>query len=492
MNAAPAMDDGRNLTWLDRAICGYLVLPLLLFCLLFQLPAAIALFGLATFGISQAICRGKSPPCGLSLRWWCGIAVLALTWSALSGVGHVYFANTDWIIRDAVLHDIVAAGGLPSYQPPDGAPLLLRAPIAYYLPAAALGLAFGQGATQFGLFVWTFIGVALFLASACRLFTTNKQRVLCLLVLVLFSGMDLLGYIWRTRSLPLPGENIEWWLSIIQFPSNAYLLAWVPNHALPAWLATTLIVKYWRKAELATVTPLLAAAIPLWSPLAAIGLFPFFLFGLRWQKDFRTLFSISQLHAVPLPAVAAASYLTMSAATIKHGWFFNAYPTLGSFLYSYTLFCLLEFGVLALVLFRLTKVDVKFVIAVTMLCLLPLYVYGPYNDVAMRSSIPPLLILALAAVEPLANYQRSAWHALLVGVLGLGSITALQELVRPLLLRSWPALNQSIPDAVMTEHSWSPTRYPTHYLATYGDHGISRWLRPPVRIDHESARQVAQ
>ena len=129
MNAAPAMDDGHNLTWLDRAICGYLVLPLLLFCLLFQLPVAIVLFGLAAFGVSQAICRGKSPPCGLSLPWWCGIAILAMVWAALSGVGHFYFANTDWIIRDAVLHDIVAAGGLPE------APAVLIASWAAALPA---------------------------------------------------------------------------------------------------------------------------------------------------------------------------------------------------------------------------------------------------------------------------------------------------------------------------------------------------------------------
>jgi len=472
----------QGLSWVDRAICAYLVIPLLLFCLLFKLPIAIALLALTAFGCYQAIGRNQPTAIGLSPAWWFAIVALALAWTALSGVGHLFYANTDWIIRDATLHDLTQAGVLPAYQPQNGAPLLLRAPIGYYLPAATLGHAFGQGASQFGLFVWTALGVVLFLAATCSLFQTHVQRVLCLLVIVLFSGMDLLGVLWKIRTLPPLGENIEWWMNIIQYPSNAYLLAWVPNHALPAWLATLLIVKHWKRQELASVTPLLAASVPLWSPLAAIGLFPFFLFGLRWVRDFRTLFSLRSCLPFLPPALAAAAYLTMSSATIKHGWFISAYPSTGAFIYSYVLFVLLEFGMLALILLRLTRANAKLLIAITMLCLLPMYVYGPYNDVAMRSSIPALLVLALATIKPLADFRATSWHLLLVAVLMTGSVTAFQELIRATIGPPWSYLNQSLPDAVVTEHSWSDSRYPTHYLSLYDDHDITRWMRPPVLI----------
>lgn len=471
---------GLGLDWLDRAICIYLALPLVLFCFLFVPSVAALLFALTLFGSYHAICKGTADSIHLPRLLWFAIVALALIWTALSGVGHLFYANTDWIIRDAVLHDLIAAGGLPSYLPEGAAPLVLRAPIAYYLPAATVGHLFGQGIGQLCLFIWTLMGVALFLTSACRLFTTTAHRVVCLLVIILFSGMDLLGIFWRIGMPPSPGENIEWWLNIIQYPSNAYLLAWVPNHALPAWLATLLIIRHWRKTELAAITPLLAASIPLWSPLAAIGLFPFFLLGLRWKRDFSTLFSFKTCIPFVVPALVSFAYLTMGADTIRNGWFINAFDTTGAFLYSYALFCLLEFGVLTLILLRVTRFNSILYIAIAMLCLLPLYVYGPYNDIAMRSSIPSLLILALATVQPLANFKKSIWNVLLALVLGIGAVTAIQELIRPFLLPAWPALNQTLPDAVMTEHSWSPTKYPTHYLAEYEDHNITRWMRPPT------------
>ena len=35
--------------------------------------------------------------------------VAACAWTACGGTGHLVFANADWHLRDAVLHDLVAA-----------------------------------------------------------------------------------------------------------------------------------------------------------------------------------------------------------------------------------------------------------------------------------------------------------------------------------------------------------------------------------------------
>ncbi len=469
----------RTLDWLDRAICIYLLLPLFLFCLWFTTPFAALLLILIGYGSYRALAGGRGDPVGIAWPWFAGICALSLAWTAISGVGHFFYANTDWIIRDAVLHDLTNAGWPPSYVDQDGASLILRAPVGYYLPSAVIGRLWGLEAGNNALYLWTAIGFALFLAAACRQFETGTQRATCVLLLVLFGGMDILGFTLRTGRAPFLGENVEWWLQIIQYPSNTYLMAWVPNHALPAWLGITLILRFWGQLPLARITPLLAAAIPLWSPLAAIGLFPFFLFALAWRRDYRILFSPHSGLPFLLPALAIAAYVSMDAGTVMHGWFIGSFPSASEFLLFYLAFCLLEFGILVLVLSRLTTFTIPTRIAVTVLCLLPIYVYGPYNDMAMRASIPALAILALACVEPLTRQDRSARQTVLLCVLAIGMLGSLQEPMRGLIAPRWAPLDKPIPDVVMIEHARAEHKFPAHYFAHPDQRGTNRFLRRP-------------
>jgi hypothetical protein len=329
------------------------------------------------------------------------------------------------------------------------------------------------------LYLWTALGLALFLGSTCRLFESGTQRAVCLVLLLLFGGMDILGFVWRAGRPPALGEGVEWWLQVIQFPSNAYLMAWVPNHALPAWLGIVLVLRHWQLPTLARIAPLLSAAIPLWSPLAAAGLFPFFLFALAWRRDFRILFSPHSCLPFLLPALAIACYLSMDAGTILHGWLIHHFPSTGDFLRFYALFCLIEFGFLALVLSRLTPFAPPTRIAVSLLCLLPLYVYGPYNDLAMRASIPALTVLALTCVAPLTEQKRSIWQTLLLCLLAIGMAGSLQEPIRALVGPRWKPLNKSIPDVIHLENPNAANRFPAHYFAKPDRRGTNRFLREP-------------
>lgn len=470
----------QELDWLDRAVCIYLLLPVFLFCLWFTTPFAALLLLLVAYGSYRALSGGKTAGAlGIRWTWLAAICALSLAWTAISGVGHFFYSNSDWIIRDAVLHDLATSGWPPSYTNEQGASLILRAPVGYYLPSALMGQMWSLDAANTTLYLWTSLGFALALASACRLFETGTQRVTCLVLLLLFGGMDVLGFTWRAGRPPVLGENVEWWLQIIQYPSTSYLMAWVPNHALPAWLGTLLILRFWGLPTLGRITPLLSAAIPLWSPLAAAGLFPFFLFALAWRRDFRILFSPHSCLPFLLPALAIAGYMGMDAGTIVHGWLIRHFASPGEFLQSYVVFCLLEFGILALILSRLTTFTTATRIAVIMLCLLPIYVYGPYNDVAMRSSIPALAVLALACVAPLTMQQRSFWQTLLLVVLAIGMLGALQEPIRGLIGPRWPPFNKSIPDVILIENPKAKHLFPTHYFARPDLHGTNRFLRRP-------------
>ena len=142
-----------GLDWIDRSICAYLVLPLLLFCLWFTTPVATALLALSVYGIYRALRRGEAGATGIPPRWLFAIAALSFGWVAIAGVGHFFYANADWVIRDAVLHDLSIASWPTTYAGPDSSSFILRAPIAYFLPAGALGQLAGPVAADFALYL---------------------------------------------------------------------------------------------------------------------------------------------------------------------------------------------------------------------------------------------------------------------------------------------------------------------------------------------------
>ncbi len=125
----------------------------------------------------------------------------------------------------------------------DGGQSVLRAPLAYYLPAALVGKVAGVGVADTALLIWTAIGVALFLALAVERATTFRAALIIVAVLVLFSGMDLLGTVLRggfgLAAHLRPVDHLEWWATRFQYSSHTTQLFWVPNHALPGWIATS-------------------------------------------------------------------------------------------------------------------------------------------------------------------------------------------------------------------------------------------------------------
>lgn len=483
MNPISNTETDNSIDRLDQVICIYLFIPTLLFTLWFvpavAVPMALLALAASWFTLQGRNLKLPSLPIGLMVS----ILIFALAWTALAGVGHFFFANSDWSVRDAVLHDLSTSAWPASYIDAAGDRWIVRAPVAYFLPAAVVGKLLGFHAANVALFLWTAIGWALFLLAACRLFVSKKERVLCVLVLTFFGGMDLVGYIANNKTIPDIGKHIEWWASNIQYSSNTTLLFWVPNHALPAWIATVVILRYWRRRQLATMTPMLAVAIPLWSPLAAIGLFPFFLFGLAWRRDFRILFSPK--HFLPLIPIALAIvlYIGMDASSVPHRWLAEYFPSTGSFIFTYTLFCLIEFGLLALILARIAPFDMPMRVAIATLCVLPFYVYGVGNDLAMRASIPALLVIALAATRALALPSQRQARIPLVFILLVGALGAAQEPLRALMAGPWKPSELNLQQAASTPNH--PNSFATHYFARADSHRMDWLMRKPVPVNQK-------
>lgn len=476
-------DSARSrLTLLDVLVCGYLALPLLLFCAWFKWPAAMGLGLLTCYGFAHALRGADWRRVDISKRALVAVVVVALAWTALSGVGHFFYANLDWVIRDAVLRDLVATPWPPMYEMDGATPMILRAPIGFYLPVAALGSIVGLQAADFLLYLWTAFGFALVLWAAISLFERPRERLICGAVMLGFGGLDLIGFPLMFHQAPALGQHIEWWASFAQYSSNSTLLFWVPNHALPAWLGLLLVLRHWRTGELARVTLLLAASIPLWSPLSAFGLVPFFLAGLNWRRDLRALLDLRS--GLPFIALAAlvARYVTMDTQAIARGWSIDMFGNAVSFWYFYTAFCLLEFGILALLLARLEAFDLKVGIGVVILLLLPFYHFGPGNDLVMRSSIPALLVLALAVVRPLATPHRQGARVLLALVLIVGATGAAQEPERALLTERWSLTGKTLLQAAADQARPGQDPRPSNYIGRLSQPGLIALMRAPSLV----------
>ena len=476
-----AEDPAPAMTTLDAALVLYLVLPLLIFCAWFRLPLAVGLAALLAYSLFRTLSGVPRRSWPVRPRTAAVIAVVALAWTAIAGVGHFFYANLDWVTRDAVLRDLTATAWPPAYLADGGFPMILRAPVAYYLPAAVVGWLAGSGAGDFALYLWTALGFGLFLAAATTLFSTPRQRAIAVVLMLAFGGMDLVGAIIVSGSMPAPDAHLEWWALFAQYSSNSTLLFWVPNHALPAWLGTLLILRLWRQPELARIAPMMGAAMLLWAPLAAIGLAPFFVAGLAWRRDFRGLFALHTGWPWLAMAFIVARYVTLDAETIPGGWAFAGRP-LGLFMTSYIPFCLLEFGVLAWALKRLEAFDLVLTIAVVVLLALPLYRFGAANDLAMRASIPALTVLALATVRPLVDGGHSGWRYLLVAVLVVGAMGSEHEPVRAFQVPRWAPTGQTLVESLGPPSPGAHAALPSNYFAHLNQPGLATMLREPTMV----------
>lgn len=485
------LDGPDRLNVLDRMVVFYLALPVgifligwlelwaggpLLLCMLYALKPVI---------LPQDAREPRRP--GLA-GWQVAIAIAAgCVWTLCGGIGHWAFANADWHIRDAVLHDLVQGAWPVGYGEEGGYPTLLRAPLAYYLPAALLGKAAGLAAAHVALAAWTATGATLFLLQVLsRVPRHIGAALLSVAVIVSFSGLDVVGTVLRIPGSDMHWDvtkHLEWWADRYQYSSMTTQLFWVPNHALGAWLGIGLLARRHRGAwEVDSLLPMLVVVVALWSPLAAIGLAPFVMWRV-WEGSTRGRPSPSFHPRVWAPALAVglalAAYLTLDAGRIPKGWTIGGQGTapaaVAEDLWRQAEFFLLEAGLIGFAILWIRR-SASVVLALGVLAVLPLVRFGAANDLVMRASIPSLTVLAIGACLALVARPSSNLRirkAALIGLLSIGAVTPFQEFARAAALDPWPAnLDATLIDAACGV-------FPAHYVGRLRGQPVAALLRPP-------------
>jgi hypothetical protein len=432
---------------LHRISILYLSLPFLLFLfgwvrLSIAIPLALVIF-LALYKLLLTNHPLPTVHRSLSTVYWSLPTVhwLLLTafWILLSGVGGYAFQNWDHNWRNVVLRDLINFDWPVYYAQPESGPVkMLVYYVGFWLPSAWIGKLLGWQSANFFLFLWTWLGIILVTLHLGNLLKTSLIKAT--LLLILFSGLDVLGTLFFAQDYPTllpPITHLEIWSGSLQYSSFTTQLFWVFNQAVPAWLCIVLIMEAsglsLEKQEQAP-----ALQILLWSlcfffaPLAAVGLLPFVLIELFKQTDFKSPFKNLRpvvLLAAGIIFLLSAFFFTANTAAQQRGFQSLA-------LIDFLAFFLLEGGLLWLVLAPSNFRDPRWMVTGALLALIPFIQLGSDRDFVMRASIAPLFYLMLLTGEVVFQ-ERSLrpsliTYYLLLAFLILGSLTPLYEINRSL------------------------------------------------------------
>lgn len=482
------------------AALTYLAAPVFVFVLGWMEPAAglalAVLLAIALHGLNRQLPRRKFEPNASAAIC---IVILATLWAAFSGAGHFFYANTDWRTRDAVYADLILSAWPPGYGLHDGAPLVLRTAMGYFLPPAWLAKLAGIGFAPTLLYVWTALGVALFLLLLPLPRTFGWRLILLALLVVFFSGMDWPAIVLIHGHLPVFPLPLEWWRPWT-YTSLTGQLFWAPNHALALWLGTALFFRHRRDPALPAVGLLLLPILLLWTPFAVVGLLPWFLWAIaRAHCSARSTLAGTMpaqwLLAAALSAVLVALFsrpgVAVGLALPDPAGSAAAQKSNGfdlELISSYIQFVAFEFGLLVLLL-RPRRPEAKQALALAagVLLLLPLIRLGPSNDWLLRVSTPSLLMLLLLTLaefeNPLRQIRRSPRLVALLGVLALGAVTPLFEFSRAVL---WP---RTAPNYSQSLTEQQRGFVPPHYIGTLDHPALQATFRTPSPVPEAALRQ---
>lgn len=421
------------------ATLAYLALPLLLFLLgwlkpLYALPAA-GLLLLLLIHAGGALRTAARP--GLKSLIVCGI--VALLWTANSGAGGFGFQNWNFHKHNALLKALLVEDW-PVLLGPDTS---LVYAIAYYLPAAALGKAFGATtlgwqAVNLALFAWTAAGVWLTLLWFVH-HARGRPEILAPLF-VLLSGMDYLAALFVPRA-PYELELFPEGIGFLQFSGMATGLSWAAQHSLPAWLGAALFLQLKDEPGFYRHALLFGACLCLWSSFAALGVALLMAAWLMMRPQhvrsaLLPLASLWQGLGGALLCSVVLLYIGSNRFAFMHGFFASTITEHGLWP-RYAFFLLVEFGMVALATFLLAAKGSwqrQLLVALAIiLAAVPLYRVGWAHDMASRASLPALfalwcLVFSCFQQSQFGALRTRALQGVIVAAVAIGAVSALHQL----------------------------------------------------------------
>jgi hypothetical protein len=359
------------------------------------------------------------------------ILIMALLWCALSGLGGFAFRNAGMMKTDALLAELIFQRWPASYSMASSSPALLTMPLGFFLPAAFVGKLWGWNTGLAVEALWAVIGLSLSFGWFLRLVGRPDPRLLFLFVL--FGGLDIIGASFFGGQLPSGTTHLEWWARFWQLPSQTTLLFWMTEVAIPAWLATGLLI--WLafiKREFKNFF-FLYSLLPLWSVGVFIGLLPFVGLAVYRTRGKGTKTVQNLLFGSYLLMLGIAFYCTFPTDyslpnSLLGGVLYDNWPTL-------ILFYLIEFGVYAAVCGRSFFFDwddswLMGAVLFGSLSIFPTLFIGNANRIFSDAATPSLFLFCVGLTAALWRIPAGFQRRLLVLLLFIGALPSISEITR--------------------------------------------------------------
>lgn len=396
------------------------------------------------------------------------LSILAV--GLICGWGGLFPQSYDWCKHNALLRDLIVKEWPVIYSNHGTKSMLTYYMAQYIIPAFAgkillffmpqsYELSFLVG--EIVMLIWNSLGLLLVTLYVIDL--TDSSKPIVTFVLLIFYGSllpvgrliistiynsQITSGIQKINEMDLHNLNVD--MIAAQYTTNFVQLRWVFQQCIVAWLVTSILMEGIIGLEQYVVIGL---PLVMFSTFPFIGILPFMfsdaLYRLQKERKFiiwmKEIFSVQNL-------LALLSVGSFSLAFFCGYVFSKNKPDILKLsvndytLPGYIIFLLTTFGIYLVLLIPSIKSMINFnsrnfIVAGVLLCILPLYKMGLYNDFTMRVSIPALFILCVAYIKSLLSDKvrknRRYWLVLqicfLIGI-------------------SYPAMEMIF---VMTENSYS-------------------------------------
>ena len=417
-----------NASWPERvAICLIATPTALFFATWFQpllgLPAA-AMVAWTAWRLARSVSPAPLP----SPRAMALLGGISLFWSWIAGLGGFFQQMWDYNFRNALLHDLISHSWPVLWDTPRGL-VALDYYLAWSLIPSLVGKALGWRAATLAMAVICAAGAFLLLLVFVRVVGTWRWWIP--FVFLMWSGMDIVGWGLR-RQFDINMLFIEnWCYPPLWFTSHMINFFCTPHLAIPTWLIAFMVAG--RRIGPGGVIGLSALLFPL-APYQTVGLVPFALWG-AWQGDggfrdrIRGVLTVENI-LMPLVALAmcAPFFLGNVGAGKDSGWFFDSSPSSISPWVILFAFLLVEVLVWGAAIWLCGQRDRLLLLAVAVLCLIPLRQSGATNDLALKVPMAGLAIMALFTAKAFVSKQRPWARWLLICVFTVGAVTPLHEI----------------------------------------------------------------
>ena len=388
---------------------------------------------------------------------FCIIALLLLVWVWTRGIGNFFVSDYDHPWRIAVFRDLIDYPW-PVVYPESGNALVYY--LFYWLAPALCGKLFGWTAGNIALLLWTYIGVLLtffLLLHVCQCRTKGEIWTAAILLFG-WSGLNTIG---GALSQILNINEFQFfvldcqenWLTSLNngysfnflYRTNSGALIQIYNQTTPLWIATLLTFENRKRPH--TFAFIGLCLLP-FAPLPFLGLVIIMIvfFGMRLREAVRSrsvaallkeVFSVPNLTAAICITPVIGMFFACNISVSGEGGgimllpleLFDRIRVIGI-----TLFWILEFGVIAALIFPKYKRSYLFYTLIASLVLIPFVEFGKRGgrDFCMNASLPALFLLMVLTIrylnERVISKELTLRNTAVLVVLTLSMLSPIQDI----------------------------------------------------------------